>query len=300
MKSASAALHYLLRGALSAGFAGYIVYLVREDLLGYYIAPRMEPVVKLSAVALALIATYQLFAALWSMRGEPPSCGCDHAPSKSNIRNTIAYLLFAAPLLLGYFAPDAVMGSNVVDKKGIVLTTGDSSGAPARSASDSGVPAAPGQGGLFYSDDLYARQYSAYAESLYAQNPIVIEDATYLESSTAIDLFMHAFEGKPVRIEGFVYRQDEMTDSQFVVARLAMECCTADATPYGFLVEWPEAAALEEDTWVTVTGTLRVVSYHGVEISSIVAQSVEKMASMPETPYVYPNYDILSSYPATP
>jgi putative membrane protein len=103
---------------------------------------------------------------------------------------------------------------------------------------------------------------------------------------------MKPFQGKSIEIGGFVYRQDEMTNTQFVVARLAMECCSADSTPYGFLVEWPEAVDLPEDSWVTVEGTIGTSHYGDMDIVMIQATSVEPMA-MPETPYVYPNYDIL-------
>jgi putative membrane protein len=282
------AVHHLLRAALTGGFSYYIYHLVQTDKLLYFIAPRMENIVKLSAIALALIAVYLCFAAFWSLRGETAGdCGCGHGPKKAPIRNFIAYALFAAPLLLGWFVPDTIMGSNVVDKKGIVLSSGGES-ADLQTVSED----APEQGGLFYAEDSYTKQYAAFAKQLYLQDPIRIEEATYLEASTSIDLFMRPFQGKSIEIGGFVYRQDDMTDTQFVVARLAMECCSADSTPYGFLVEWPEASVLPEDSWVTVKGTIGKSHYGGLEIITIQAAAVVPMA-MPETPYVYPNYEVL-------
>jgi putative membrane protein len=283
------AMHALLRAALTGGFSYYIYYLVKTDKLLYFIAPRMENIVKLSAVALALIAVYLCFAAVWALRGGiSVGCGCGHGPKKAPLRNTIAYALFAAPLLFGWFVPDSIMGSNVVDKKGIVLSSGT-----AVSGLRSLKEAPPEQGGLFYAEDSYTKQYASFAEKLYLQNPIRIEEATYLEASTAIDLFMKPFQGKSIEIGGFVYRQDDMTPTQFVVARLAMDCCSADSTPYGFLVEWPEAGALPEDTWVTVEGTIGASRYGDMEIVTIQATAVEPMP-MPATPYVYPNYDVLN------
>lgn len=288
------ALHYLLRAALTGAFSLYILYLVRNDKLVLFIAPRMETIVKLSAVALSLISAYLVFAAFWAWRGDKANdCGCDHGPKRAPLRNTIAYSLFAAPLLLGWFVPDSIMGSNVVDKKGIVLAS-SGAGTASEPTPVSLSEQAPQAGGLFYAEDAYTRQYAEYAEKLYLQNPIVIEEATYLEASTAIDLFMHAFQGKSIEIGGFVYRQPDMSDSQFVVARLAMDCCSADATPYGFLVEWPEgASALVSDTWVTVKGTIDSSIYNDMRIVTLQATAVEPMET-PATPYVYPNYDILN------
>jgi putative membrane protein len=283
-------LHYVFRSFLSGAFAYYIYHLVQTDTLSYFIAPRMEVIVKLSAIGLAVIAVYLCFAAFWSLKGTLPSCGCDHTPSKSPIRNTIAYSLFVAPLLLGLFVPDAVMGSSVVDKKGIILSKG-SSGSANSQALEGG--SAYRKGSLFYSEDPYEKQYSKLAEKLYLQDPIIMEESMFLEISTAIDLYMKPFQGKTIQVGGFVYRQEGMTKNQFVIARLAMECCSADSTPYGFLVEWPEAVTLEEDAWVTVTGTIGASDYGGMEIVTIQAESVMPMP-VPETPYVYPNYDILS------
>lgn len=286
-------LHYLFRAVLTGGFSFYIIYLIKNDKLQYYIAPRMETIVKLSAIALGLIAVYLVFAALWSLQGTTPSCGCNHMPKKSPIKNTIAYALFAAPLLLGWFAPDTVMGSNVVDMKGIVLSKAAES-APAQDIRqmDNATANEPQQGGLFYSDDLFIKQYSAFAEQLYLQDPIIVKEETFLETISAIDFFMKPFRGKSIEISGFVYKQEDMADSQFVVARLGMDCCSADAMPYGFLVEWPEAKALQQDVWVKVRGAISSSDYDGMEIVTLHADNVESIAT-PETPYVYPNYEAL-------
>lgn len=288
--------HYLLRAALSGGFALYIIHLVKSGKLMYYIAPRMETIVKLSAVALALIAIYLVFAALWALQGTAPSCGCHHMPGKSPVKNTVAYSLLAAPLILGWFVPDAVMGSKVVDMKGIVLSKAPTS--PAVSAPPGETVKPPSTAGdpqpVFISDDPFAAQYSKFAERLFAQDPIVIKEDTYLEAISAIDLFMEQFQGKAIEISGFVYRQEDMSDTQFVVARLAMECCSADATPYGFLVEWPEAKTLPEDTWVKVYAAISSSMFGGMEIVTLRASRVESIEA-PETPYVYPNYDVLDN-----
>ncbi|MCI3922304.1 TIGR03943 family protein [Paenibacillus sp. TRM 82003] len=284
-------LHYLLRAVFTGGFSLYILYLVRADKLVLFIAPRMEMIVKLSAVVLALFAAYFVFAAVWAYRGEQASdCGCDHGPKKAPFRNLVTYSLFAAPLLLGWFVPDSIMGSNVVDQKGIVLASNASSAEQPVSSSDS----APAEGGLFYADDAYTKQYSAFAERLFLQDKIVVEEASFLEAITAIDLFMNAFQGKSIEISGFVYRQPDMTDSQFVIARLAMECCSADSTPYGFLVEWPDSSTLVEDTWITVSGTIDSSVYNDARIVTLRATDVTTIAT-PSTPYVYPNYDILEN-----
>jgi len=49
-----------------------------------------------------------------------------------------------------------------------------------------------------------------------------------------------------------------VTDEEsFAVARMAIWCCAADAYPVGFAVRWAGPAP-EADSWVRVSGTLRV------------------------------------------
>jgi putative membrane protein len=282
-------LHYLFRGLLTGGFSLYIIYLVQTEALIYYIAPRMQWMVQLSAVVLALIAVYFLFATWLQLQGRHIHCDCDHTPKKSLWKNTIAYSFFLAPLLFGYFIPDTVMGSHVVDQKGIQLNINETSIDVSQSNSRVSATTDLTQ---FSSDDPFIQQYSAFAQQLMLREPIIVEEHAYLETSTAIDLFMQVFQGKSIQIDGFVYVQDGMSPTQFVVARLAMECCSADATPYGFMVEWPEAAQLLPDTWVRVSGVIGASQYFDTEIVTIIAEEIEQI-NAPESPYVYPNYDLL-------
>ncbi|WP_199614316.1 TIGR03943 family putative permease subunit [Paenibacillus alkalitolerans] len=295
-------LHYLIRAIISAGFSIYILYLVKNGLLQYYIAPRMELYVRIAAVGLIMIAVYQAFAAFAAVRGEAIDCDCDHTPSPSILRNITAYGLLIAPLLFGYFLPDTALGSALAEKKGIVLSVGDSVSSQSKQAAK--PPAAAEQTldpklatdeklkEMFLTGDAYTDQYANFAVSLYKQDTIVIEESSFLEASTAIDLFMDRFAGKKIQIEGFVYREDTMANDQFVVARMAMECCSADSTPYGFLVLSKSAAVYPEDSWVRVTGTINSTDWDGIQIVSIETGDIEKIPA-PDTPYVYPNYDIL-------
>jgi len=292
--------HRLLRAGVSAGFSLYIVYLVKNDLLQLYIAPRMELYVKLSAVVFMMFAVFQLFASFASLRGQPLDCGCGHPPAKSFWPNAAAYGLLLAPLLMGYFLPDSALGSALVDKKGIVLSANNAA-AKSKATEDPSREPAPEQAGAmndeqllasFQTGDLYEDQYAALAVQLIKQNPIVVRDDAFLEITTAIDLFSDRFVGKRVQIEGFVYRNEDMAQDQMVIARMAMECCSADSTPYGFLIQYPKASSYADDTWLRVAGTLNTVDWDGYRIAMLEADTIQPIEA-PETPYVYPNYDAL-------
>lgn len=95
------------------------------------------------------------------------------------------------------------------------------------------------------------------------------------------------FNGTPVDVTGFVYREPIHPDGGFMLARFTMSCCVADAFPIGMPVM---AAAGEEyvaGEWLRVGGQLKAATF-GAEILPVVfADSIERVDE-PRQPYLYP------------
>ncbi|MDF2926115.1 MAG: hypothetical protein K0R57_5029 [Paenibacillaceae bacterium] len=142
--------------------------------------------------------------------------------------------------------------------------------------------------------DQYSEDLAKLAKKLYKQDFISIEDTGFMEVVSSIDFYMNNFIGKKVDITGFVYREDDMQDNQFVVSRFAVQCCSADASPFGFMAESSLGKDLKKDTWVKITGILGTTSYGGNEILKIEASKIERIPA-PKTPYVFPNYDFFQT-----
>ena len=85
-----------------------------------------------------------------------------------------------------------------------------------------------------------------------------------------------------------------MAPNQFVVSRLAMQCCSADASPYGVMVESSRSEHFPKDTWVTITGTIGKTTYNKSTILKLDALKIEKIKAS-ATPYVYPYFDDFSN-----
>ncbi|MFF2888393.1 TIGR03943 family putative permease subunit [Paenibacillus sp. NPDC057967] len=119
----SMGIHYLIRAAILAGFAFYVVKLVKIDKLQYYIVPKMIPYVKVTSIVLFLLAVYYIYLALQSthQRNEETACDCGHAHSSSISKNILMYGVFIVPLLMGFMLPDKIMGSEVAAVKGMNL-----------------------------------------------------------------------------------------------------------------------------------------------------------------------------------
>jgi uncharacterized repeat protein (TIGR03943 family) len=290
--------------------------------------------VKLSAVALYAAAVYQVYAGIDALWGRRAVCDCEHLPSRSIFRNTIAYGLFIAPLLLGFMLPDAALGSAAAAKKGINLNAtsylmngkiqtasnpivkADITNAPAapnnpppvpannnsspaavpdntKKSSDSGdSKTTDHQLAVMFKTDKYMVDYGKLGMALYKKELIQVQDDIMMEILTSLDLFMDNFIGKKIEMSGFVDRPEGVKDNQFVVARFAVSCCSADAAPYGVLVEFDNSRNFAKDSWVKVTGTIGKTEFNGNEIIKINATKVEKIPAA-KTTYIYPEDDFL-------
>ncbi|CAM4347080.1 TIGR03943 family putative permease subunit [Paenibacillus tarimensis] len=319
-------LHQLMRGLILTGFAMLIVYLVKTDSIGYYIAPRMELYVKLSAIGLYAAAVYQFYEAIqsWIGRKREAQCDCSHDPSPSAAKNTLIYGLFLFPLALGFLLPDTTMGSALASKKGITLSSSQQLGgsadtvtsaneqsqaevSPESEGSDASasqpemtspvpIQLEPGavpteeQLNAMFPADTYTETYAEHAKKLYFSERIEIPEKSFIEYLTTLDLYRANLTGKTVVISGFVYREEEMGKDRFVVSRFAMNCCSADAMPYGLMIDYPGASRYADDEWIQVTGRMELTTYKDNEIVYLKASKIEKIAA-PETPYVYPDFD---------
>ncbi|WP_248928068.1 TIGR03943 family putative permease subunit [Paenibacillus hamazuiensis] len=309
MSARMLSLHHMLKAVILFGFALYIAQLVKSDNILYYIAPRMVDYVKWSALALYVIAAYQAYLGIRSFRGKSAAeCDCDHdhTPSRSIVKNVLIYGTFIAPLLLGFVLPDASMGSSLAAKKGMNLSSSStvkSSGSAPRTEAEAAPPASSGQAGgtsaSAWSDeklnelfpyDKFTEHYAKYARELYKKDVIAVPENMYIETLTTMDLYMDQFIGKKLELTGFVYRQEPMTDKQFVVGRFAIQCCSADAAPFGVLTDYANAKSFADDTWVKATGTLQKTHFNDMDIMLLKIEKIEKIEA-PKTQYTYPNPD---------
>ncbi|NOU98890.1 TIGR03943 family putative permease subunit [Paenibacillus planticolens] len=293
-------LHSLLRTIILLGFSSYIVFLTKTNALQYYLAPRMMIYVKVAAVALYVIACFQGYSAIRIYRGKQVACDCEHPVPKSAIRSMLSYGLLILPLLVGFCLPNAALGSAIASAKGMNLSTVKQERPKSSVGTVSSpvvIPAAAGTARtnaeieqMFHDD--WEKVSSQIGMNLYKKDLIVVKPSLYKEILSSIDLFKNNFIDKKIEISGFVYREENMKSSEFVVGRFVINCCSADAMPYGAMIDFPEAQNYPKDAWVKVTGTVESGSYNGKDIFMIKADQIEKIAA-PDAPYLHANYDPL-------
>jgi putative membrane protein len=278
--------HYLTRALLLAGFAFFIVHLVRSGNLNLYIANRMQFIVKLSALGLYAVAAQQLYSAIrtgFEKADEYPACDCNHEMPATWGKSLLLYGWFAIPLVIGFAVPDGLLGSSMASAKGVQFTpqkiVKPYESSPSEAALD-----------LMFPTDEFTESYAAFGKRLVRQDVVNVTEKQFIETLTTIDLYRTAFIGKTIKLSGFVYREETMGRTQFGVSRFAINCCSADASPYGIMVTYGRADTLATDEWVTVTGKLGTTSYNGIEIIEIDVSKVVKIAP-PDDPYVSPDLD---------
>lgn len=119
---------------------------------------------------------------------------------------------------------------------------------------------------------------------------LVFDDDNYTKLLYDVQQAPEQYEGKKVKAVGFVYREASFTDTEFVVGRMYMLCCAADAQLIGLMGQWDKAASLEDGQWVSVEGTLATQYYQEDDMKGIIP--IIKITELrpieePENPYIY-------------
>lgn len=92
--------------------------------------------------------------------------------------------------------------------------------------------------------------------------------------------------GLPVDIVAFVYREENMSATQFMAARFTLSCCVADAFAIGIPVEAANAEAFADGQWIRIQGSLQAGEFRGESVPIIIPSSIEPVEA-PENPYLY-------------
>jgi uncharacterized repeat protein (TIGR03943 family) len=95
------------------------------------------------------------------------------------------------------------------------------------------------------------------------------------------------FNGSPVDVIGFVYREPIHPDDGFMLARFTMSCCVADAFPIGMPVIALGGGEFEVGEWLRIQGQLKARSFGGDFLPVALAEAIERVDE-PRQPYLYP------------
>jgi uncharacterized repeat protein (TIGR03943 family) len=180
--------------------------------------------------------------------------GWTSAPADGHHRRSpIALVIFALPVAVGFLVPAQPLSISAASQRGVeVASLGGLEGPPRFDVS---------------------RPPEAYTIKDWVK-------AFHVDPEPA----RHA--GKPVRVTGFVYREDRLPADWFLVARFVVKCCAVDAQPVGLPVRGSGGAPPERGRWVSVEGRWDVADVGGQRRAVIAATTVVPV-ERPDQPYLY-------------
>lgn len=318
--------HILFQGIILIGFFLLIFKLIVTGNIHYFIAPKMVPFAYFSVAVLFILGVIQIWRATsGKIEDVYCSCGFIHNQGNSFLRSLFVYTLFIFPVLTGLLFPNTVLDSSVAANRGIKYGSGlytkppevqenmDTSLAEEylqdpekymenldkkveEQGVDQNLGSSAGQESGLENNDVVImtpEEMDQLAGELANSEKINVDEKRYLAIMDRLHSDPQSFIGKELEINGFVYREPDLEEDQFVVARFAVSCCVADASVYGMMAATPEASTLEVDQWVKATGVLETTQLDGWELPFLRITKIEKI-EQPENPYVYEIYTQLS------
>ncbi|MEM8542930.1 MAG: TIGR03943 family protein [Cyanobacteria bacterium P01_H01_bin.119] len=106
-----------------------------------------------------------------------------------------------------------------------------------------------------------------------------------------------SYQGKPVKVSGFVVYPPDLSESAFMITRFVIRHCAIDAVPVGLPVllegdrsdhpqdSWPQDS-WPQDSWQEISGTLTVWERNGVREVAIAPEEISAIPE-PDAPYEY-------------
>ena len=118
-------------------------------------------------------------------------------------------------------------------------------------------------------------------------NVINITASNYTNILKSVHENLDIYIGKKICFSGYVYRNIDFKDSQFVLARDMIISSDKQTLIVGFLCDCNKAKKYENYSWVEITGKITRGNYHG-EIPVIKIKGIKKIEKPVENVYVYP------------
>lgn len=140
--------------------------------------------------------------------------------------------------------------------------------------------------------------YKILSSSFNVDDEIPEPDVAYLESAEYTNVLKSVYEnidtyvGQKINFTGYVYRNVDFSETQFVLARDMVIEGRAEALIVGFLCSHKEANTYADGTWVEITGKITKGSYKGnipiIQVTKIkqVEKPTDEFVCPPDATYI--------------
>ncbi|MDF2505728.1 TIGR03943 family protein [Clostridium sp.] len=239
------------------GFTYYMYYLISTKKLYLFIHPRMTIYIYFSLFIFIILAILQV-KKIFKVRG-------------GNVK--AASTIFLLPLVLVCIVNPQGLNGDIAAQKGY-STNGYT---VESSKSSTTTPAA---------SKLEESSISGLKGNLIKPN-----EQNYSDVVNEIMYNGKKYKGKNITLGGFVYKDGSFPKDTFVLGRMLIICCAADAELVGLAVKM-DNSKLQNDQWVEITGVIDVMpnfDKNDTDNKTIPVIKVTKVKPMtkPSNPYIY-------------
>ena len=251
----------MLKLVAMLGFALFFYTVIEAGNVQYYVHPRIIPYMKFGIAAFVLISLFmsdELF-----------------KPKRGNVR-VARYLLFIVPLICAFALPPKIMDYDSMSLSSIntagnevILDEGSDNNVSEQKVSGIGDNTSKSNKGLLLQGDT-----------------IIMEDSSFVPWIQELYDNFGKYEDKKIQVVGFVFKDKEFKQDEFVTARYMMNCCAADMQLVGILCNY-QGAELKKDSWVKVSGKIQMGQFDGQKMPVIAVENVVP-EDKPKNEFVYP------------
>lgn len=229
---------------------------IRNGFLLYFIHPRMKGLVYFLCIVLAVLTIFQV-----------PKVFVDYKSRKEKIR--IGYIIFIIPILFITAVNPSGLNPEISEKRGLVLVDND----------------------VLANID---RNENLKGSSNKSNETVEMTDDNFYKIYQDLCKNPQNYNNKKIIISGFTYKDEDSMEEKFIVGRMLITCCAADASIIGLECknESSTSTPLKMNKWVKVTGRISQTIYHAQNAAkdrNVPLIQVEKIdyISLPKNQYIY-------------
>ncbi|MEA4973001.1 MAG: TIGR03943 family protein [Candidatus Metalachnospira sp.] len=260
-----------------------LIYAMISKKVTYYVHPRFYFGIWISIIILILFAT---------------SLISNIKKARHNV-NVKHYMIFAIPLAAALLFPAAVVNSKDMTMASSDIepskseqentnteadkNTIDDSNTDANS-NDTTSPVQNNEDSASTQESDLSEKYTQYE----TDGVMIINDDIFAEWMDDVYNNPNDFSGNKCQYLAQVYSMEDLKENQFLAGRYFMVCCAADLVGYGIVCESDIRSDLEDEEWITVTGTIQTCEYNGNIVPILKDVTITK-AEAPAVEYIYYN-----------
>ncbi|MGX7199707.1 TIGR03943 family putative permease subunit [Enterococcus nangangensis] len=276
----------MIRFLILAGYFELMLMLQTSGKLNQYINVHYRYLAILSMILSLILAIVQLI--LWVKNDQTQHEHDDHQHGlKSRSQRIIAYVLLSLPLIVGYLFPTVSLDTTIVEAKGFNFPISkESVGDP-----EMNTQYLKPDTSIYFNENDYHDQMTKLLAKYQNQSDLKVTEDNYLELMELIYNYPSEFLGRTITYTGFAYVTQQNGTTDDFIFRFGIIHCVADSGVFGLRVTLPANTTVQNNEWVTISGTLTNDYYAPFkrQLPTVKVATLTKVAT-PANTYVYRSF----------